>query len=160
VAGAIEPTPPPQHLMGAALDFLRSEGWPTPRKIDLEVIELDFGREDVPWTCYLEAREGERQVLFYTALRAHVPAERMAAMLEFVARANFGLAIGNFELDPEDGEIRFKTSVDVNNTELTAGLLSGLTSLNVAAVHVYAPAIEAVLAGAEPRAAIAEVEGE
>lgn len=144
--------------MGAALDFLRAEGWPTPRKIDLEVIELDFGREDVPWTCYLEAREGERQVLFYTTLERRAPAERMEAMLEFVARANFGLAIGNFELDPEDGEIRFKTSVDVTNTELTSGLLSGLTSLNVAAVHVYLPAIEAVIAGAEPRGAIAAVE--
>lgn len=144
--------------MGAALDFLRAEGWPTPRRIDRETIELDFGREDVPWTCYLEAREEERQVLFYTTLNVQTPAERILAMLEFIARANFGLAVGNFELDPDDGEIRFKTSVDVNNTELTRGLLSGLTSLNVAAVHVYLPAIAAVIAGAEPRGAIAAVE--
>ncbi len=146
--------------MGAALDFLRAEGWPTPRKIEAEVIELDFERDDVPWACYLEAREAERQVLFYTTLKVHAAAQRIPAMLEFVARANFGLAVGNFELDPDDGEIRFKTSVDVNNTELTRGLLSGLTSLNVAAVHVYLPGIEAVIGGAEARAAIAAVEGE
>lgn len=36
----------------------------------------------------------------------------MAAMAEFVCRANYGLKNGNFELDMRDGEIRFKCFVD------------------------------------------------
>lgn len=149
---------PPQHLMGAALDFLRANDWPVPRRIAAETIELDFARDDVPWTCYLEARENERQVIFYSTLAEPAPRERIAAMFEFVARANYGLAIGNFEIDPEDGEVRFKTSVDVNNTLLTDGLLSGLTALNVATMNVYLPGIRAVMAGGDPRAAVALVE--
>ena len=36
----------------------------------------------------------------------------MASMAEFVCRANYGLKNGNFELDMQDGEIRFKCFVD------------------------------------------------
>ncbi len=153
-ADVLQPQPPPQHLMTVALDFLRAEGWPLPRRVDLEVVELDFEREDVPWTCYLEAREQERQVIFYSSLKEPVPGERIAGMLEFVARANWGMAIGNFELDPDDGELRFKTSLDLNNASLTDGLLSGITALNVAAMHVYLPGVRAVLAGSSPEAAL------
>lgn len=133
----------PQHLMTAALDFLRTEGWPIPRRIDLEVIELDFEREDVAWTCYLEAREVERQIIFYSTLKEPVPSKRIPGMLEFVARANYGMAIGNFELDADDGELRFKTSIDLADERLTHGLLAELTGLNVAALSTYLPGIPA-----------------
>lgn len=36
----------------------------------------------------------------------------MVNMAEFVCRANYGLNMGNFELDMRDGEIRFKCFVD------------------------------------------------
>ncbi len=38
------------------------------------------------------------------------PEEKRLAIAEFVARANDGLRIGNFELDFGDGEVRYKRS--------------------------------------------------
>lgn len=38
----------------------------------------------------------------------------MANMAEFICRANYGLRMGNFELDFNDGEIRFKVHVPCN----------------------------------------------
>jgi len=154
----VQPEPIPQHLMTVALDFLRANGWPSPRRIDVEAVELDFEHEHVPWTCYLEARERERQVIFYSTLKDPVPRDRMPQLLEFVARANDGLAIGNFEIDVDHGELRFKTSVDLNNAELSEGLLGGLTSVNVATINVYLPGIRAVADGMPPAEAIAMVE--
>jgi len=37
---------------------------------------------------------------------------------EFLTRANYGLNIGNFEMDFQDGEIRFKTAIDVEEVIL------------------------------------------
>ena len=37
--------------------------------------------------------------------------EMMANMAEFICRANYGLKMGNFELDFDDGEVRFKVHV-------------------------------------------------
>ena len=38
----------------------------------------------------------------------------MKEMAEFICRANYGLRSGNFELDMNDGEIRYKVFVDCN----------------------------------------------
>ena len=38
--------------------------------------------------------------------------EMMASLCEFFCRANYGLKNGNFEFDPDDGEIRYKSYVD------------------------------------------------
>lgn len=40
----------------------------------------------------------------------------MATMADFICRANYGLRNGNFELDMQDGEIRYKCFVDCQNT--------------------------------------------
>lgn len=37
--------------------------------------------------------------------------QMMAAMAEFICRANYGLKAGNFEFDYDDGEVRFKIHV-------------------------------------------------
>ena len=39
-------------------------------------------------------------------------AKTMSEMTEFLCRANYGLKRGNFEMDMEDGEVRYKMVVD------------------------------------------------
>ena len=50
-----------------------------------------------------------------------VAEEQRQIVAELLARINYGLNIGNFELDMTDGEIRYKTSIDVEGGELTSG---------------------------------------
>lgn len=47
-------------------------------------------------------------------------ARMMANMAEFICRANYGLKMGNFELDFDDGEVRFKVHVLCKGVTLTA----------------------------------------
>jgi hypothetical protein len=47
------------------------------------------------------------QFVTYVAAPSTCPADRRAAVAEFVARANWGLPMGNFELDIDDGSVRF-----------------------------------------------------
>lgn len=42
---------------------------------------------------------------------------RLDELLKFVARVNYGLRAGNFELDPGDGEVRFKFWVPTEGLE-------------------------------------------
>ena len=57
--------------------------------------------------------------------------EMMSEMAEFVCRANYGLKNGNFELDMESGEIRFKSFVDC---------ASILPSMKIVKNSIYTPA--------------------
>jgi hypothetical protein len=80
------------------------------------------------------------------------------AIAEFLTRANYGMTIGNFELDYTDGEIRYKTSIDVTNDQLSPALIQTLVYINVAMMDEYLPGIQAVIDGATPIAAIQAIE--
>ena len=68
-------------------------------------------------------------------------------MAEFLTRANHGLYIGNFELDLEDGSVRFKTSLELADVELTAGLFDRLLTVNLRETTRHLRAIAAVADG-------------
>ncbi len=80
-------------------------------------------------------------------------------MAEFLTRANYGLIIGNFELDFGDGEIRYKTSLDVEGDRLSQASIKQLVYTSVLTMDQYLPGIEAVIKyGMNAEAAIALVE--
>ncbi len=86
--------------------------------------------------------------------------ERRAALAEFVTRANFGLVVGNFEMDMDDGEVRYKTSIDVEGDRLSTALLHQLVRVNLEMMDKYLPGLYAVAnEGLDALAAIVAVEG-
>ncbi|MEB3294607.1 MAG: hypothetical protein VKJ24_15735 [Synechococcales bacterium] len=56
----------------------------------------------------------------------------------------------HFELDFNDGEIQYKTSIDVEGDRLTPALIKRLVYTNVAMMDDYLPGIQAVVAGQDP----------
>lgn len=57
--------------------------------------------------------------------------EQMTTAMEFICRANYGLRNGNFELDLNDGEIRYKSFVDCEGA---------LPSREIVKNSIYVPA--------------------
>ena len=81
------------------------------------------------------------------------------AVAEFLTRANYGLALGNFELDMEDGEINFKTILQAPATMLSTALLRPYLLVGVETINHYLPGLDWVLSGQEtPAAAIKALE--
>jgi len=62
------------------------------------------------WTLVATERADVHQVVFWSVLPARVAEERRLAMAELITRINAGMHIGCFELDFDDGEVRFRTS--------------------------------------------------
>lgn len=111
------------------------------------------------WMTAVLVREEEEQVLVYSVPPFKVPAGKRAEVAELVTRANFDLILGNFELEWDEGEVRFKTSLDIEGDELSPALFERLLDPNLDTFDQYLPALLAVLhAGATPAEAIAEVE--
>ena len=54
---------------------------------------------------------GKETVTCYHIAPIKVPEEQRVAVNEFITRANYGLTNGNFEMDFNDGELRYKTNV-------------------------------------------------
>lgn len=74
-------------------------------------------------------------------------ATRMMAM-EFITRANYGTRIGNFELDADDGEIRYKVYVSTRDAEsLNRELVEEAIYIVVSMLNRYGDGLMKVLMG-------------
>jgi len=77
-----------------------------------------------------------------------------------LARANYGLILGNFEMDFRDGEIRYKTSILVDY-ELSAVVIKKLVYTNLSTIDDYFPGFMKIIYGnISPEEALNQVEKE
>ena len=146
------------ELFEALQTYFRGVGWPFLVDAQDTVLQLEHGGQQGTWLCYAHAREAQQQLAFYSIYPHLIPPLQRLAMAELLTRANFGLIIGNFELDLDDGEVRYKTSVDVEGTRLSIALIRQVVNLNVATMDRYWPAIQHTLAGVAPAEALSRVE--
>ncbi len=144
------------EILDVALEFFESDGWPFTRLEGQPTLSMGFRGERGQWTCYAEVREEYQQFVFYSVCPVNAPEEKRPAAAEFLTRANYGLIVGNFEMDWDDGEIRYKTSIDVAGDHLSPALVRQLVYANVLMMDVYLPGIMLVLFGDIPPADVIE----
>lgn len=161
--------------MGAIYDameeFFKKDEWPATKSENQPSMSMNFQGTNGRWACYARAEEEKQIVLFYSYCPVKAPEEKRPILADFLTRANYGLYIGNFEMDYNDGEVRFKTSLDVEGnksvgeegkepTELGSALMKRVVYNNVGVMDKYLPGIMTVIyGGASPQEAIAKVEG-
>ena len=149
------------RLLSALRDFFDEEEWSYTPLTERPVLKLGYAGKTGNWTCYAQVRELDEQVLFYSICPLSVAPAKRPAVAEFLTRANYGLVIGNFEMDLEDGEIRYKTSLDAESAELTSGMIRNAVYANVLMMDKYLPGILSILGGnVPPKQAIDEIEAE
>jgi len=148
------------EILDAAISFFKEDGWRFSQLEEQPVLTMGSQGENGQWTCFAHAREEQAQLLFYSVCPANAPEDRRMAAAEFLTLANYGLFIGNFELDMDDGEIRYKTSIDVKGDRLSPALVRPLVYANLFMMDKYLPGIMSVIYGnVEPAEAVAKVEG-
>ena len=141
--------------------FLEQDNWPYSLVEGKPVYKTGFEGKNGQYTCFAQEREEQQQFVFYTVFPVRVPENKLQEVSEFITRANYGMIIGNFELDFSDGEIRYKTSVDVEDIEFSEALIRHLIYANVLTMDKYFSGLMRVLYAGIPAAdAIEEVEGQ
>lgn len=124
-----------------------------------QVLALGFEGKNGKYKSLAIAREEEHQMIFYSVSPVNATKAKLQAIAEFITKANHGIVIGNFELDFSDGEIRYKTSIDVEGEKLTSELIKQLVFTNVAMMDKYLPGIRSIIEDNEsPDEAISQVE--
>ena len=134
-------------IFEAVINFFETDDWPFSLIEGEPVLETVFQGQNGKLSCYAKAREEQRQFVFYSICPINVPENKRLAVAEFITRANYGMVIGNFELDFTDGEIRYKTSIDVEGDRLSFALIKTLVYANVTMMDEYLPGIMAVIYG-------------
>lgn len=118
-------------------------------------------RDDFPLIgCLLEVYIDQQQFVCYLLLQPVVPVERRTAVAEFITRANFGMKVGNFEMNLDAGEVRYKSSLDFQQAELSEVLVHNTVMAALDSAEPYTAAFLGVVQGGKTAVeAIREVEG-
>jgi len=150
---------PGKQMFDQVVNFFVNDNWSFTRLQGEPVLYTAIRGQHGEWNCYAQIREEQEQFVFYSVCPTVVVEEKRLAIAEFLTRANFGMILGNFEMDFEDGEIRYKTSIDVTDDFLSQALIKQLVYANVTMMDAYLPGIQAVLAGeATPVEAMRQLE--
>jgi hypothetical protein len=139
--------------------FLTDDGWYPSRVEGKYLYKVGFTGDNGDTRCYAQIRVDQEQFVFYVIAPMKAPEAKRMAMAEFLTRANYGLFIGNFEMDFSDGEIRYKSSLDFEGVELSVPLITHAIYPAVNTMDEYLPGIMKVIASDEtPEKIIAQIE--
>lgn len=129
------------NLYEVTLRFFQSQNWPVQELRPKELLSMAYQSEIGQWNCYMQVQTSSQQLIFYSLCPLTVPESHRAHLAQVLTRLNFGLIIGNFELNLETGEIRYKTSIDLEGTQPVPTLVKQLVISNVTAMETYLPKI-------------------
>jgi hypothetical protein len=130
--------------------LFRENGWPFSDVRGAPVLFSELSGILGRWKFYAQVVEEQDLILLYSVCPFRVPEERRAEVSEFLTRANYGLAAGNFELDFADGEVRYKTALQRHVDGLDAAALKRAVRANGMAMETYLPGVGAVITGTPP----------
>jgi hypothetical protein len=147
-------------IFNAMMEFFEEDDWEFSWMEGVTALSMSFAGKHGKWMCYAQAREEQQQFVFYSVCPVNAPESKRALISEFVTRANYGMIIGNFEMDWADGEIRYKTSIDVEGAQLTKLLVKQMVYANVMIMDRYLPGLMSVMYGSSTAVEeIAKIEG-
>ncbi|MBE9044997.1 YbjN domain-containing protein [Pleurocapsales cyanobacterium LEGE 10410] len=129
------------------LDFFVEDNWDYYWWEEGETLQLQCQVKNGRLTCYARAIDDKEQFVFYALCPLTAPEDKRNKIARFITRVNYGMAIGNFELDFDDGEIRYKTSIDVEGDRLSVALIKQAVYLNILTMDRYLPAIAVLIEG-------------
>jgi hypothetical protein len=136
--------------------FFEKRGWAFQQYGDKPVLHTHFVGQQGQWQGVAVAREEDDAIAFLSIFPSRVPVARRAACAELLTRLNYRLRHGSFQMDLDDGEIQFATSLMLPTKEATAEQVEHLVMINVCTMDDrYDTLMKVVHGGMAPKVAVA-----
>jgi len=139
---------------------LADDEWYATKDTDGLIFRYRFKGDNGTYNCFARVRPEEEYLIFYAVTPINIPENKRQAVSEYLTRANYGLYIGNFEMDFSDGEVRYKASMDFEGLAVPTLIIKNAIYPTVRTMDKYYAGILAILYGNKtPLDAVNEVEG-
>ncbi|MEE3716431.1 hypothetical protein V2H45_06715 [Tumidithrix elongata RA019] len=135
------------ELFTQLIDFFESEDWDYGLLEEYGIIKLSYKGLSGEWDCFALGNDLDTEIGFYSIYQENIPEVSRLPVSEFLTRANYGMPVGNFEIDLDSGEVRFKISVELGNTIIPEELLGCNVERNLAIADRFFPIIKLVASG-------------
>ena len=127
--------------------FTKNEWQFTQASSDKSVLLFGINGLNGNFQCIADVVEDEKKFIFLSVCGANTPVDKRKEMLELINLINYDLFLGNFEIDLEDGEIRFRTSTFYEYIEPTIDFLNQLIMSNIITMDNSLPGIMGFMFG-------------
>lgn len=143
-------------------EFLKNDDWNFDATDENGIIRFGIKLRCKFQHADIRVRVRQDSYLVLTTLPVTADEDSRAKVLDFINRANYGFVHGNFEMDPRDGELRFRTSQNCGRDILiNSDIIKESIYLNLSMVERYGTPLMKVMMGvATPEEAIEEAEGD
>lgn len=142
----------PEHIAEHVETLLKEEGFAVDRvkpiipphaqeHDDTITLRIFVKGKNAEWACMIRCFEGSARLLVYSLYPQQVEEGLRSRISELICRINYGLILGNFEMDWTDGELRYKTSMDIEAIQLNRTILRNLVYGNFHSFDMYFNAI-------------------
>lgn len=132
---------------GNMIQFLFVNGWAPKPLTKQRGSWMIFNGKNGRTTCYAHIQREQEILLFYVVAPFAIPPERRLLMAEFITRVNFHFRLGNFEMNWDDGMLRFKSSVNFQGIELSEALMKYPLYFAALTMDQYLPGLKWVMSG-------------
>jgi len=122
-------------------DYFKTEGWLFSQVEDKNVFLFGINGENGKFQCLADIFDEEKFFSFYSICGFNTPESKKQEMAELITRLNYEEGFGNFEMDFEDGEIRYKTSIFYESLEPTTQFVKNIIIQNIMSMDDSLPAL-------------------
>jgi hypothetical protein len=132
----------------ALLDHCENKGLKFRASPKKKRITLNLCRRHALYNCSLQITHDDSVFQIHLSYPVLAKDKRMRpAVTEFIARANFGMVIGNFEMDMSDGEVRYHVGHVIVDGHLDDDTIGHLVSTALFTADRYFPSFMQLLFG-------------
>lgn len=126
--------------------------------LDRGSIKYDHDEDRGLFKMAFDAKHGDIRVLIiveeslvqvFSHPANKVPEGHRQGIAEAITRANYGLKLGKFEMDFDDGELRYQTALPISNELPDDDVLDHMLFVGNAMIDRYLPAFLSIIYGNE-----------
>lgn len=134
-------------MLNAVKTFLKENEWEFSKNEKSNIFMFGIGGENGTFQCVIDIKDDNQRVVVYSFCGSNCPKNKQKDMLNLLNYINYSLFLGNFEMDQEDGEIRFRTSSYFDNIKPSAKFVQDLVIPNLYAMDKHHPLIMSLIHG-------------
>lgn len=144
----------------AVIEYIESKDWKYQVVSDNRFIHFGISANNGKIDCVADVREERKQFIFLSHCIVNAFGDKLKEIAEYLNRVNYSLVIGSFELNMNDGKIRFKTSMFFDDAlPPSIEVIERTIITNLYMMDRYMPGVMSILFGHQtPEEAYQEIE--
>ncbi len=113
------------------INYLKEKDWIYTSIEDKTVIILGISGKNGKFQCIINVQKLDKKIILFSMFSSNIPENKRVGMAELITRLNYEKFLGNFDMDFETGQVRYKTSLFYGDSLVNDDIIDNLIMTNI-----------------------------